>query len=155
MGNVKANWHIDGLDLPEDDPFAPVAEVGQVIDLSQGEAELHAALVASVDTEARFHNTFLHPATMEPGYVACDMKWEPQHRLMGGDRNSCFACPHYTEDELAPHANICVLGRQQEMILAQLDSLHEHGTLDDELAEAFERDSAAADELAEAMLVGS
>lgn len=154
MGSaVRANWHLGDLDLPQDDssPF-DVTEVGKPIDISATEAQLRAELLASIETEGRMYALFLHPQTMEEGYVSCDVKWDLGHRLMGGSRLSCFTCPHYTEDEMAPRANICALGRQQESTLTHMEALADHGSLDDELAEAFARDADAADELAEAVL---
>lgn len=113
------------------------------INLTSDEATLSAELSASLATEVRYAATF---------GSECELKWKREHRLNGGARLSCFTCPHYTDDELHDLAPICVLGRQQETITAQLEALAGHGSLDDELAEAFERHADAAEELAEAML---
>jgi hypothetical protein len=148
---VRANWHLGDLELPSEAPVF-IETVATPINLSASEAELEEELLETVATEARHFKMFLHPRTFEEGYVACDLKWEADHKLVGGSRHSCFTCPHFTDDELEPRASICALGRQQEGILVRLASLREHGTLDDELVEAFMRDEDAADELAEAML---
>lgn len=141
--NVRANWHLGDLELPSEGNVVPIDAIAKPIDLSGSEAELSAELRALVYKEGDFSKLFGDE---------CEIKWSQDHRIMGGTRRSCFTCPHFTEDDLNPMTNICRIGRQQENVLAQLAAIRDHGDMDDELIEAYERDAAAAAELAEAVL---
>lgn len=139
---VRANWHLGDLELPSGDPLM-IEDTAAAIDLSSGVVELHAELADAQQREHTYAKLF---------GVECSRKWKMEHRIMGGNRLSCFTCPHFREDEMDAATPVCGIGRQQETVITHIAALAEHGSLDEELAEAFERNFDAADELAEAML---
>lgn len=106
---VRANWHLDGLAVPdEDDPFGDAApsvrEVGQPIDLSQDTAKLHTSLQALLRREERLYGMG----------IRCALK---QDR----DDTCCSACPvakdHDPDDRLG---DLCATGKEQERVLMRL-----------------------------------
>lgn len=146
--SVQANWHLEGLELPEGDPLQAIAQLksgARVIDLTRGEDEVRAEFLAAFQRE----NDFSVRADLE-----CDLKWTVRGPNGPRDlRNPCYDCPHFTKDhENEARALLCGLGRHQNDLLDTLDALHVSDALDHELAAAFEAEAAAAAELAAALL---
>jgi len=143
--SVRANWHLEGLVLPDGDPLQAIAQLksgARVIDLTRGEDEIRVEFMAALQRE----NDFSVRAGLE-----CDLKW----KLDGQSdlRNPCYDCPHFTKDhENEARALLCELGRHQNDLLDALDALHVSDALDHELAAVFEVEAAAAAELAAALL---
>lgn len=141
--SVQANWHLEGLELPEGDPLQAIAQLksgAKVIDLTRGEDEIRAEFKAAFQRE----NDFSVRAGLE-----CELKWT----LDNGQRNPCYDCPMFTKDkENEARALLCELGRHQNDLLDALEALHTIDALDHELATAFETEAAAAAELATALL---
>ncbi len=148
--SLRANWHlgaIDDLTAASGDPMADIAElaeVGQVVDLSRSEAELVEELEGSLTHEGRFWEY--------ADGLECKLKWLPEHVLQGGTGNSCFTCPHYTEDRDDPRSLICKLGRQQEQLVEGIDAVRTADAIDWAMVTAFESDLSSTEEMAEALL---
>lgn len=149
MSGVQANWHLDGLELPEGDPMQEIAELksrASVIDLAPAKSveQIREEFAASL----RYENG--HAALG----LACSMKWTQRGpRGPHDDRNPCYECPHFTADaENEARALLCTLGRRQNDLLAMLDAAEAQERLDAELAAAYETDVAACEEMAAALV---
>jgi hypothetical protein len=143
---VRANWHLDALDLTDDDPMqGDIADFAKPIDLSKSVAELRDEMQVLVRKEGRYARNGL----------TCDMKWT-QDGPDGEEhaRNPCYTCPQYTDvvEDMTSRGLLCTLGRKQNDVL---DALHVLVTvparLDAELVAAHERDAAEAEELLRAI----
>lgn len=142
--SVQANWHVGDLDLPEVDPLRQIQELksaATMIDLTRSPAEIHADLRRLTAKEGRFDSQC---------DLRCDIKWEPTHKLMGGDAKSCYTCPHFTDSRDEGRTALCTLGRRQEDLIGVLTSVRASEALDAAYVAAVERDVNACEELAEA-----
>jgi hypothetical protein len=137
---TRTNWHLDTLELPDGDPMAEIEQLKSgavVLDLRREPEEVMADLAASFDREARFS----HYAGVE-----CSIK-------LPTNRPPCYDCPQYVADpSVNPLGLICQLGRRQVDLLDELDAIRAPERLDEELAVAFEREQAACEELAAALV---
>lgn len=136
---TRTNWHLDALVLPAGDPMAEIEQLksdAELVDLTRPRAEVMADLTAAFEREARLSHY---------GGVECSIK--------GAARPPCYECPHHVAD---PSVNalglICEIGRHQVDLLDELESITAAERLDDELAVAFQRDQAACEELAAAVV---
>jgi hypothetical protein len=146
VGAVKANWHLDALDLSDDDPMqGDIAHFGKPIDLSKSIPELREDLRYMVRKEARYHNNGL----------SCDLKWTAPGPSGPYQRNPCYTCPHYQDEATITDDNhmhlLCRLGRQQNDALDMLGALVDvQRKLDAELVAAHEREVAEVEEFLQA-----
>lgn len=145
---VQANWHLDGLDLPDEDPMQEIAQL-----------KSEAAPVVLTRTPEEIFEEFSRALRKENDYDAyadltCSLKWgEPDSRGQVGERNPCYTCPKYTTDTSDdPLGLLCALGRQQNDLLDELEAAKAEKALDIELMDAFERDVASCEEMAAALL---
>lgn len=148
MSGIRANWHLDGLELPEGDPMQEIEQLkseATVIRIARrSNGEIAAELSDLLKLEGEYAASGL----------ACDLKWTTQGPLGPSDqRNPCYGCSYYTEDE-ERHARalLCSLGRRQNDLCDELEALAAGDRLDAELADAHERELAAVEELAAALL---
>lgn len=116
---TRTRWHRLDVDVDDSDPFADqaplrpaklkVPEVGRPIDLSGDQARL----------KERLSQTLSEEGDLDAIGINCSLKWD--------NAISCFACPLYQGDEeQAPMAKLCRLGREQETIVTHL-AIAEHG----------------------------
>lgn len=150
MGIVRADWHVDALEqaLAKDDtdPMSEIAQLksdGKIIDLTRSVAEIQADLKDTLNHEGRY---------AEYAHLECPLKVAPDHVLMGGQGNSCYRCPQYTEDREYPRSLLCALGRRQEDLCEEMDRAQAPQLLDRALTDAHCRRLDAAQELADALL---
>lgn len=144
-GTITANWHLGDLDLTGDDPESDIMDLKRsatVIDLTRGRPEINERLDVLADRESR----------LAAQGTECELKWKPEHRLMGGHGPSCYTCPHFTQSGDDPCSNVCRIGREQTDLLEELAAVSDLDGLDRELADALTRDIGACEELAEAAL---
>jgi hypothetical protein len=102
---TKANWFVQpSVSLDEPDPFAvPIEEVGQRVDLRDPEAKLQLRLAELVHRERN----------LDVLGITCPIK----------DRadSTCHACPVSQAHDLSvPLAALCLVGREQELVLTDL-----------------------------------
>lgn len=118
MGAVKANWHLAGLELPDepDDPFE-ISAVGQVIDLSSGAPELMRELRILQRRESQLYREG----------ITCDLK-------SGGQ--DCRTCAECTDDPEDDTRFLCRVGKRQENAGEQLEAIELRKASARELAEA-------------------
>lgn len=96
---VRANWFLDELIVEE----APaVEEVGQPIDLHDGNARLNRRLVELVSLEGRLYDRG----------ITCAIKDRPD--------TACSACPVFVYEGDGPKWQLCALGIEQERLLTTL-----------------------------------
>lgn len=162
MGQVSTNWHLGDMGVPDDaDPMAEITELQSLakpIDLSTTDKdEAVAELSKLLDREGRY-------VTYSTGVEACDLKWAPDHLLMGGTGRACATCPAAIENwRENPQGLMCRLGREQERAVGKLmaieraeqDAMAEALGLDAAWLANVEHVAAEADELAEAVLVAA
>lgn len=139
---TQTNWHLDALVLPEGDPMAEIDQLkseAERIELMRTEDEVLAEFTAAVKREA---------GLADYGGVECDIKFA----AMG--RPPCYECPHYVDITRTdnPLGLVCQVGRRQVDLLDELEAIRAPARLDNELAAAFEREQAACEELAAAVL---
>ncbi len=149
--SVKANWHLEDLDLPESDPVAEIAQLtaapAPVLDLSESNDSLHSELVA-----AQFQASVAREASLAfMLYQECDLKWTVQAEG-GGHRNPCRTCPLFCHDSSNPDSMLCNLGIQQEDLLDAFEEARRAEGLDGDMLRLMEGRFDAAHELAEAVL---
>lgn len=147
---VRANWHLEDLDLPEVDAVAEITAIlaAPTVELSSDtDGLLHSQQLAAqfqvlVTREANFAGAL---------YQECDLKWSVP--VDGGSfRNPCRTCPHFCHDSSHPDSLLCNLGVEQEGVLdAFLDAVAAE-QLDARMLLAVEARFDAARELAEAVL---
>ena len=101
---VKAKWHSQLPDVPEEDPFqARVEQLGLPIRLDRTHAQINERIAQTVQQEQGLFNLG----------IVCAIK--------DRDDTSCHACPLSAhEDPEAPLHLLCKLGREQEVLLTQL-----------------------------------
>lgn len=136
---TRTNWHLDTLSLPDGDPMAEIEQLksGATVLEFRTADEVMADFTASLHREGRF-STY---ADLE-----CEIK-------LPHTRPPCYECPHYVADPSTnPLGLICELGRNQVDLLDELDAIKAAERLDEELAVAFEREQAACEELAAALV---
>lgn len=150
MAGVKANWHLEDLDLPEADAAAemqaiiaaPKIELSSDADTLLHSEQLAAQFQVLVGREATFAGAL---------YQECDLKWSVPVQG-GGFRNPCRTCPLFCHDSSHPDSLLCNLGVQQEDVLdAFLDAVAAE-QLDASMLLLLEARLDAAHELAEALL---
>lgn len=110
-----------------------------VIDLSRGEAEIHADLRKSLAAESAYFNNGL----------SCDLKWT----MDDGARNPCDDCPYHRTQttETDALAVLCRLGRQQNGFLDELAAVQATKRLDEALMAAHEDEGAYVEDLVAAL----
>lgn len=147
--SVRANWHLDALELPEVDAAAEIAELksAPTIDLSSDAPELHSDELATefrmlVQRERNYADLFGQE---------CAAKWTVPVEG-GGMRNPCRTCPHFCHDANDPDSLLCNLGVQQEVVLDAFQTAVVGQRLDRSMLAAYEDRIDAAHELAEALL---
>lgn len=155
MGIVRADWHFDALEqalADEDaDPAGEIAQLkseGTVIDLTATRTldDVQRDLNALLKKEGRYADN---------AHLECPLKWEKGHRLMGGQANSCYRCPQYTENREQARSLLCSLGRQQEDLCEEMTQVMVPQKLDLELVAAYCRRIDAGQELADALLTAA
>lgn len=130
------------------DPAQQIAQLkskGTRLDLTRPIEEIQAELHASLVHEGRY---------AENANLECSLKLDSGHAIWGGKANSCYTCPHYTEDRNVARSLLCALGRRQEDLLAEMRMVLAPEMLDKELVREYVRAIEPGAELAEAMLTG-
>lgn len=143
--SVKANWHLDALDLPADDSAAAL----QI-------SRLQSAAKLDLRSSAEIREAFERAVAREAGFAAvlyqeCDLKWS----VKGDDgavRNPCRTCPVFCHDASHPDSMLCNLGLVQEDLLDAFRAARAMERVDGDMLAAVERELDAAHELAEAIL---
>lgn len=155
-GITQANWHLDALDLSEDDDPAgdimALKATADVIDLTRDRAAVQADLDRLAAREARMADNVGVDGMVG---VECELKWKPEHKLMGGHGPSCYTCPHFTADGDNARSAICRIGREQHDLIEELGVTTTLDALDAELVAMVARDIDAAEELAGVALVAA
>jgi hypothetical protein len=155
VANVRADWHFDALEQAladaDSDPASEIAQLkseGTVIDLTPTRtlAEVQGDLNALLKSEGRY---------AEYAHLECPLKWDKGHKLMGGQSNSCYRCPEYTENREHARSLLCSLGRQQEDLCEEMTQVLVPRKLDLELVAAHCRRIDAGQELADALLTAA
>ncbi len=147
--SVRANWHLEDLDLPDVDPAAEIAQIltAPALDLSDGNAKLYSDLIA-----AQFQATVAREAGFAGVlYSECAMKWT----VPTGDgtfRNPCRTCPHFCHDSTHADSILCSLGVELENLLDAFEAARVAEGLDGDMLRTVEMRLDAAHELAEAVL---
>ncbi len=143
MAAIKANWHLEDLDLTDEDPEAGILQLqsGQAVSLRSSEA-----------VAAEFRETVVLEAGFDAHqYMSCDLKWSVPVEG-GGMRNPCRTCPMRCTDDRDPDSLLCDLGVRQEDLLDAFLAAKATEGLDEGMMDAFERELDSAHELAEALL---
>lgn len=101
MGGVRANWHVDELDVATDDPFADdVEHVGVPIRIDGRRVSLDERLLELIRAEGRLFDAG----------VTCAIR--------DRDDTCCNACPvHHADARVAP---LCDVGREIERACTEL-----------------------------------
>lgn len=138
---TQTNWHLEALVLPEGDPMAEIAQLksgATVIEIRERDAVL-----ADLAQAVRRENGYAVHADLH-----CDIKFRDNGRVP-----PCYDCPHFTADfENDALALLCRLGRGQVDLIEELDAIRAVEELDALMLTSYERDVAACEELAAALL---
>lgn len=147
---VRANWHLEDLDLPDVDPAAGIAKIKAApkVELSSdGDTVLYSEQLA-----AQFQSLVAREANFAAAlYQECDLKWSVPVEG-GGHRNPCRTCPLFCHDSSHADSLLCNLGVEQENVLDAFLAARESEQIDAGLLRAVEQRFDAAHELAEALL---
>ncbi len=149
MSGIRANWHLEDLDLPDVDPQAQIAQLTAApsLDLSSTNDALHSQVIA-----AQFKAAVAREAGLSSVlYSDCALKWTVQ-TTEGTVRNPCRTCPLFCHDASHPDSLLCNLGVEQEDLLDAFEEARRAEGLDQDMLRTIEGRFDAAHELAEALL---